>query len=137
MRIDSWPEELQKYIDSHVSSTFEYGSLDCALFASNWVKIATGFDPAKEFRGKYSTKSGSLKQLKSVGGSFNLFEVFDKIMIVRCDVLKAQRGDVIGLVENGDQALGICVGSRVVALGETGISFYDIQDKAVRTAWRV
>lgn len=136
MRKTDWPEKLQEYIESHQTTKFSYGEFDCALFASNWVKISTNYDPAKEFRNRYSTKNGSLKRLKEIGGSFSLFEVFGSKMKEEIPVLKAQRGDIVGVVEDGE-ALGICDGQNVVCLGQEGLVFYDITDKALKVAWRV
>lgn len=133
MRVADWESQLNEYIADKRHTRFEYGVHDCALFVANTVDIMTGYDPAADFRGKYSTKIGSLRALKNYGGG-DLESTFDALLPAR-DLAFCQRGDV---VFNGD-AVGICFGSMAIFVGETeqddGLILLDMG--AMKKAWAV
>jgi hypothetical protein len=45
-----------------------YGECDCLLWLADWVKAATGTDPAAELRGTYATEAESRAVIKAHGG---------------------------------------------------------------------
>lgn len=47
-----------------------WGVCDCLLEPCDWVRERTGLDPAREFRGRYSTMIESQRMLRRAGGLF-------------------------------------------------------------------
>lgn len=72
----NWAGRLTDYLAEqraeHERRDFEWGELDCATFACDWVKHITGRDPMEEFRGKYSgdNRSAALALRESGDGTF-------------------------------------------------------------------
>ena len=48
--------------------TFKWGEIDCCLWSANYVREATGIDPAADLRGCYSTAFGARQVLMAQGG---------------------------------------------------------------------
>ncbi|MGB3044533.1 MAG: hypothetical protein WBB98_15240 [Xanthobacteraceae bacterium] len=46
---------LPDYLASIASRSFRPGSLDCAVFMADWIKLVTGVDPIADQRGRYAT----------------------------------------------------------------------------------
>lgn len=60
--------DLQRHCSRAVLEPFEYGRLDCSLWAADWVQIRTGVDLAATWRGTYATRLGYLRKLHRAGG---------------------------------------------------------------------
>lgn len=45
-----------------------WGVQDCWLFAADWVWTRTGWDPAADLRGRYSTELGAARLIARAGG---------------------------------------------------------------------
>lgn len=135
-RHENWPERLHAYIEARGKEGFAWGRNDCALFTCDWIKEATGYDPAKDFRGKYSTAAGSLRALKKYGRG-NLYDTFDALMEKRLSPLAARRGDAVAapVGPDGEIALGIVTGSKAVFLGLEGL--VSIPTAKAAMAWEV
>ena len=63
---------LSRYLSRVAARPFQWGELDCALFAAGWAMQMTGIDPAADWRGKYSTEQGCARILKRHGGLLTL-----------------------------------------------------------------
>ncbi|MBD2842713.1 DUF6950 family protein [Erythrobacter rubeus] len=114
IRLPDWEDRLAQLLAERRFMPHDYGSNDCALFASDAVLAMTGVDPAHDFRGRYTTKIGSVRALRSIGNG-DLESTFS----ARFDekpVSFAQRGD---LVFDGE-AVGVCLGPRAVFVGAEG-----------------
>ena len=59
-RVEAWPEHLIAFLSERRGRPFAWGSNDCCLFAADWIRTATGYDPAAKVRGTYSTFLGAL-----------------------------------------------------------------------------
>ena len=55
------------------ASKFVWGETDCIMATCNYIRDATGTDPAKPWRGSYSTEAGALAILDAHGGVLGLF----------------------------------------------------------------
>lgn len=111
-RIPGWETALHDYIAALSGAVFNWGTLDCALFAAGAVQAMTGIDPAAAYRGRYSTAGGATRALKRYGaGSLEatIAQQFGEIQIGF-----ARRGDLV-LV---DGMVGVCVGADAVFIGE-------------------
>lgn len=112
-RSPDWEEKLGAYFAEHRDAAFKYGTLDCALFAAGAVKVMTGEDPARGFRGKYRSAATSLRAIKRAG-----FENLAAVMDAKFEQIPpayAQRGD---LIMDGSDSLGVCFGRDGVFVGE-------------------
>lgn len=144
-RKQSWPEDLNAYIDSVRGKPFVWGGLDCCLFPAGAVLAMTGIDPAAPFRGHYSDAESAMTALFAYcGGALpemmaQMAREFDWKQI---EIPYLQRGDVV-LVPGtpgveGEQfrgLLGVCVGPMTAVLAHAGLLL--IANKHIRSAWRI
>lgn len=146
-RRPDWPERLLRFVEGRTRRRFAWGRHDCALFAADWVKAATGEDPAAWFRGRYASDAEAaaalveyLKGRRSPRDfSARLEAVATEILGPPLDgVLLARRGDVVGLVDDkGRLMLGVCLGLTVAAPGpRQGLVRARLRD-CPGPAWRV
>ena len=130
MRQSAWPEIMAECIEAASCRPFVWGADDCCLFAADVVLAMTGEDYAAEFRGKYSTARGALSALKKYGKG-DIEKTLDSKFDRRGFPM---RGDVVMAVIDGQQALGICVGTQAAFKGPDGVSFLPL---AGLIAWAV
>lgn len=127
MKTEGWIGRLHEYIAETRKAPFEWGQLDCALFAAGAVKAMTGEDPGKDLRGTYSTFEGGVKRLRQEGYIDHVdfaASLFDE---VRPRVLGAL-GD-LAAVDSGDGslALGVIGGAHIhVMRPEVGHGIVDL-----------
>lgn len=67
-RLPDWRSRLEKALDAITYLPFEWGSHDCGpSLAGRVVYAVTGEDVAAPWRGRYSTRAGALKVMRSAG----------------------------------------------------------------------
>jgi hypothetical protein len=54
---------------------FQWGRSDCFLFAADWVRLRTGYDPASPWRGSYRTALGAARAMRQAGGVLELARI--------------------------------------------------------------
>ena len=109
---------------------FRPGRHDCALFAAGWVKIATGRDLARGWRGRYRSLRRGQELLAGVGFA-------DHIALAAAHLPEiapalAQIGDLAVLDED---ALGINAGEMIYCLRPAGLGL--LPRSAMRRAFEV
>jgi hypothetical protein len=123
-RNPNWEQLLADFIHERHSMPFKWGSNDCCMFASDWALLATGVDPAKDFRG-YKSKIAAERILAGQGVA-DVGGLVDKVCgayLVGKPLLMANRGDWV-LGQRGEGiALGICVGAHCAFVGPRGLEF--------------
>lgn len=127
-------EILLNTIRSYESKPFKWGSNDCALFVADVLKQTTGKDYAKDFRGKYKSKTGASKALKKFGkGSLKktMLHFFGKPINVNF----AKRGDVAYLESENGPTVGIVVDHRVALVGPDGVVYNPLKNCSM--AWSI
>tara|TARA_R100001086_G_scaffold248804_1_gene186619 strand:+ start:937 stop:1386 length:450 start_codon:yes stop_codon:yes gene_type:complete len=132
----NWPTLLIEYIQKAGRDPFQYGTNDCALFASNWVRKITGSDPAYKFRDQYTNEMGSYMALKKYGTG-RLDTTFDEYF-ERGIVRNARRGDICSHVPDGDRDLmvmGIIADGNGVFLSEQGLTTLPVIH--IKEVWKV
>ncbi len=116
---------------------FAWGRNDCALLACDLVMAATGVDYAAPLRGRYRTAAGATRVLRRFAGG-GLEAAAEKIArdngLEEVPLLMAQRGDFVLLDDTEGPALGVCLGSHIVAAGPAGAVLRPLA--AARRAWR-
>lgn len=109
-------QNLIDYLEKVRARRFRPGTHDCALFVAGWVRIATGEDHAKGWRGYRSLKAGRDRLIDRgyedhVALAATIFE----------DVSPAQAANGDLAVVNGN-ALGIINAERVFVLHPDGLA---------------
>lgn len=132
-RKPTWRADLLAYLTASARDEFRVGTNDCALFAAGAVKVMTGKDLAKGWRGKYRSLAKGKALLKKEGFA-DLAELsahhFEEI-----PPLMAQVGDVAIVEGDDDPALGIVQGASVWVRMPSGIGSVPLTE--VKRAFRV
>lgn len=125
---------LFAHIEQHQSTPFTWGEFDCCLFAADAVELMTGNDFAVDFRGKYNTKLGAARALKRYGQGDIISTVTAKLGEPK-PVMLVKRGDVVLVDNNGDPALGICLGNCVSVVTAVGLCSLELSH--IKKVWEV
>lgn len=113
-RKPDWETRLAAYLEPLRARPFEWGAHDCCTFTAGAVEAMTGVDPMPEFRGSYSTATGSARALRRIGAGDLASTMDAKFEAVPASL--AQRGDIV--MSSG--LLGICFGGFLIAVGSEG-----------------
>jgi hypothetical protein len=125
----------------HRSDAFRYGRWDCCLFVCDAIRVMTGVDPAADFRGAYSSRTGARHALLAHVGSASVQAVVEAVTakygMQETSVLHARRGDVALIKRSRDHSLGlVALNGRDIALASsTGL--WTIPVSAAVRAWHV
>lgn len=141
-RKQDWPEALHAFVESRISTPFEYGSNDCALFVADALLAMTGTDIASDFRGQYTDLKGSLAVIKSACDGTSAEDLFASVaggndVAELPSVLYAQRGDVVVFDGEYGPALGVVYLNGRDALFVTPDGLKRQPVKNCRRAWRI
>ena len=135
MRNHNWPEMLHEVIAKAKRKTFVWGTHDCALFVCDCIQAMTGIDYAKKFRGKYRSEKGSWKALKKIESVESLSELADKFLGDRIKLSNAGRGDIVILIEENREVLGVVTGTHAAFLSPDGVQMRTLTK--CKFAWKV
>ncbi len=139
-------ERLHAALAERRHRPFEWGTHDCCLFACDVIRDAGGVDYAAPFRGRYRSAAGAARALRRFLGPASpklrpadlLEAAAEKITrdngLEEVPPLMAQRGDFVLVDETEGPALGVCLGSHIVAAGPMGAVLRPLA--AARRAWR-
>ncbi|HGN0868717.1 TPA: hypothetical protein ACKROV_001957 [Providencia alcalifaciens] len=131
MRHPNWTTRLPKTLKKATQNPFLWGEHDCCLFAADCAIAVCGIDIAEKARGRYKTKAGAMRVLKSEFGDLEagLSDFFAEI-----DPEKATRGDIVMFNGDDGKTLGVMWANKVWAVTESGAMPVDHQPIK---AWRV
>lgn len=134
MRRQGWEVRLAEVIEAARERPYELGVHDCFRVACQAVLALTGEDLWSRFSG-YRTKREALAYIARHGRSFDA--CFDHVFgVTSRDARMARRGDLLKFVDElGEAHLGVCVGSEVAVLLETGLGF--VPRAACERCWRI
>ena len=122
---NKWITSLNTFITESHTKSFTWGEHDCCLFAADAVKCMTDRDPAKAFRGKYSTELGAMRALKRYGQG-DILSTLNHIFGKSIPKLQAQRGDIAYLETEQGPTAGIVYGGNIIAPSTTGLAVLSI-----------
>lgn len=111
LRREDWAERLDEYIKNSLDKEFSYGSHDCVLWASGAVEVMTGWNPAEEFVGTYSSEEEAQAVLKK-NRARSIVTLIKKKFGKPIPVGQARRGDFMLIEIDGAPFAGICVGEE-------------------------
>ena len=133
-RLPDWRPRLSAYLVAVMRTPLDMGTHDCALFVAGAVQAMTGTDPARAWRGRYTTVQGGLKALLKDGRADHVAAVaalFDPVHPAFADLGDIAVIDVPGAIA----ALGIFEGQHIAVLRDTGLGF--VPREAATQAFRV
>lgn len=122
-------------VSSRADQPFEWGKLDCALFAADAVELMTGEDLASEFRGKYDSEEGAQKALSAANGGGLVGVLNAKLEPVNKEF--CQRGDVVLFKTETGPTTGIYWHGGAFSTSPTGVKYFDAIHNIILKAWRV
>lgn len=130
---------MADFLASRSETAFEWGKFDCMIFASDAIELLTGADPAKEFRGAYSTEADAIEILKRRGGVRGIaMRGAKKYGFKQIPPLFAQRGDICLGRPEGQDTLGVCQGRYFVfAKSPVGLVYISLDDPNIVNVWRI
>lgn len=124
MRDINWVTKCTEFLNKHEKTAFNWGTFDCCLFTADWVKIQFGIDVASEYRGHYTTETGSVRALKRYGAkTTDLKSTWSFVLDMKpTQGLAASRGDVVLVKQtSGIELIGVCFGNSVFAVSTQGL----------------
>lgn len=117
MKRPDWSSRLFGVIEEHRNRPFAWSADYCALFVARCVDAMTDSDIELSLLAQYD--EGSAKRFAARG---DLASAVTEYLGQPVEG-RAVRGDVV-LVDGGEgAALGICLGSKVVAMGASGLRY--------------
>lgn len=132
MRLPDWHARLIALIHARKAQPMAWGVNDCCLWPADAVLAMTGRDPAKPWRGTYSSARGARLALAMVGGLAGAGALCGPEIQPLC----AQVGDVGLVSSNGMREAGaVCIGANWLAVVRNGLGLVELS--AARKAWRV
>jgi len=132
-----WERTLANRIWTARELTFAWGKFDCAIWTADWIRDATGVDPAANYRGKYSDEAGAAAIFGSDLGAFAA-TIAAQIGAPEVRRTFARRGDIV-FVDNGTPAgcLGVVnlCGQRAACVMQKGMTL--VRMERWRRAWQI
>jgi len=116
-RHQDWEVRLVEYVVPLMGADFQFGRLDCALFASGAVQAMTGADLARGYRGYRSMATG-LRKLREAGHEDHI--ALAASLLEEVPVAMAHRGDIAVVEGDEGPALGVVQGEMIYVLRPSG-----------------
>lgn len=116
-RLPGWEINLQKTIEKHRNSHFQWGAHDCCCFSATCVEAMTGINPMDKFQEKYRSKKTGQAVLKNEGKG-TLLKTLIYLFGPWFHPSKAQRGDLVFLTGKTGPSVGVCLGQFSAFVGE-------------------
>ena len=130
-RRTDWVAQMWLTIEDHADAEFLWGVNDCCLFIARVIDAMTESSHELDLASQYSDQATALAYIDSHGSleaavTYHLGEPVSG---------RALRGDAVMCANNGNPCLGICVGSTVACVGESGLSWLPRSD--ILTRWAI
>ncbi|WP_273839921.1 DUF6950 family protein [Providencia rettgeri] len=131
MRHPNWTTRLPQTLQKATQKPFSWGQHDCCLFAADCAIAVCGIDIAEKVRGRYKTKSGAMRVLKS---EFGDLESGLSSFFIEIELNKATRGDIVMFNGDDGKTLGVLWANKIWAVTDNGARPVNFQPAK---AWRV
>ncbi len=135
-RSSGWENRLADYLRDARARPFAWGEHDCCLHMSAAIRVQCGdhVDHAADVRGSYKAAAGARAMLrKNYRG--DVWHVPATLGLEPVDVMRAQRGYIVGAIVGRRKAIGVCGGAKSFFVGKNG--FVTIPTLDCERAWRV
>ncbi|MFV0678662.1 DUF6950 family protein [Variovorax sp. tm] len=130
MRLPDWQKRFAEFGQARASMPFAWGSNDCCTFAAAAVEVMTGANPMADFPA-YSSEIGAARAVANVG----LQALATSVLGSPVSPIMATVGDVVLLINEGREMIGVCNGTTVAVPGEAGMVMLGM-DAAI-AAWKI
>lgn len=134
-RCEDWKEKLDAHVAAHEFVHFDWLTHNCTRFATEWVRMATGFEMTVPVT---PTALSARRAVQALGG---LQAEVSRQLGAALPGTMAQCGDFV-LVSfprpadgEAEKACGVCIGAVVAAQGPQGVVLVPITE--AEAAWRV
>jgi hypothetical protein len=126
-----WTSRLFAVIEAHKSRPFVWGESDCCLFVARCIDAMTDNALAYLIRERYHDETSALRFIAEYGSLAAAVSRYLGDPVPR----RAVRGDAV-LFDGGEgDAVGICMGAKVVAMGPTGLRY--VPRSEIKAVWPV
>lgn len=116
---------MRGYLRETAGTRFEWGKCDCVLWVADFVRLALGFDPAADLRGRYSTSFGARREIIRAGGL---------LALARRGMRGVPAGSDVCIAEVRGQTYAGLITSELLAIkSETGVVL--TREYEVREGW--
>lgn len=126
----NWASAMFGVMTDHQGRSFEWGVNDCCLFVARTIDAMTGGDVEARISVVYRDERSAFALMAKHGG---LFETATHFLGEPTEE-RAVRGDAVGFDGGEGQALGICIGSTIVAMGKAGLM--SLPRSAILKVWK-
>ena len=134
MRLPDWDKRLAAYIEEVRYIPFERGVHDCFIFAVKCEEAISGVTRFPElYKAKYHSHFGANKAFIK-NGYRGMLDCIDS-RCIQIDVNMIQRGDWAAIDAPDGIAVGVCVGSKIAAVGQKGLVFTSTNN--AKAAWSI
>lgn len=116
MKPEGWEKRLFECIEAKRKLPFAWGDHDCSIFVMDCVDAQLNTQYAAQWRGRYKTRVGAYRVLKKEGGYATIAMGYG---FKKKPTSQASRGDLAYI--GGATAMGVVVGDRIIATGETSL----------------
>ena len=130
-RLPDWQTRFAEFGRARARMSFAWGSNDCCSFAAAAVEAITGRNPMAGVT-PYDSEAAAARLILRAGG---LRDLASEYLGAPVPPAFAGVGDVVLVVNEGREALGICNGVNVVGPGPAGMDVLGI-DAAI-AAWKI
>ena len=137
-RKQNWTDELVAFIEERRHEPFAWAKNDCCLFACDWIKRATGIDPAFQLRDQYHSAISAHRLIKKHGGIIGIVRNYgEPCGIERIESSMARRGDIIVRDCGDGDCIGIVLGAEATFVGASGLLFSAMNKDKETTCWKL
>lgn len=134
-RLPDWDRRMAVVATRHMREPQEWGKSDCITRVADIVEALTGFDPAADIRGKYTTPEGAAKLMRRRKCD-NVEQLLEKYF-EPVGRLKAQRGDLVTVEDDGVIAAAYVTEYGVAVSTARGTFFRPQTSDSIRKAFKV
>lgn len=131
MRVRDWQGRFAAYARERAAVPFAWGSNDCCTFAAGAVEALTGENPMADV-GPYDSEMAAARLILRAG---DLRALASQFLGAPVPPLMAAVGDVVLLMNEGRELLGVCNGVNALGPGPDGIVALEMS--AALAAWKI
>ena len=139
--IVGWDTKLAVFVNSHRTSDFTWGSLDCLSFANEAVRVMSGQGFCDDWVVDYTTSVQALRRYReklAIEGFTDIIEAVDS-RLSRIDTTECPAvGTIVARQMEGtvlNYSFGVCVGRDIAFMGEDGTVFF--RPEATDHMWKL
>lgn len=131
MRVRDWQDRFSAYARARAAVPFSWGTNDCCTFAAGAVEAITGSNPMAGVA-PYDSEMAAARLILRAG---DLRALASQFLGAPVPPLMAAVGDVVLLMNEGRELLGICNGVNAMGPGPDG--FVALEMTAASAAWKI